>query len=212
VKTSKNKLWICPFFFLLYWNKYLRFANNIIESWNIPIERERVQKVSSKKEWKSLLLLFYEPYDENNMDLLCCIFSNSFSNFFTSKPLKDESEMKSRNKDEKSKVFSFTLNVYFIEGLQLVTIFTKDSTLPCQSCYPLRLIVYPWDIFMSFKFKGKCLREEFGWRAKKINMKFYLRCEGNVRKINIVCWVEKFSASSTRNSVKRRKVSSRRQI
>lgn len=158
-------------FFLLYWNKYLRFANNIIESWNLPNRTRKGSKVSfEKKEWKSLLMLFYEPYDGNNMDLLCCIFSNSFSNFFTSKPLKDSLRW-NREKKMRNRKFSVLHSVFILLRDCSLFIFSSDFLhIHAKTAIPysfICFIVYPWDIFMSFKFKEKCLRGEFGWRAKK---------------------------------------------
>jgi hypothetical protein len=60
-------------------------------------------------------MLFYEPYDENYMDLSCFIFTKSISNFFTTKPLNnDESKKKLREKEMGNrKFFSFLLDLRF---------------------------------------------------------------------------------------------------
>lgn len=96
--------------------------------------------------------------------------SNSFSNFFTTKPLSSESEMESISNDEKSKS---NRNVFYVStALRFAFLYVALRLMPAA----------------SFSCRSKVpSRREIGWRRKRSTSSFIWDVKGMSRKINIVC-------------------------
>lgn len=158
----------------LFRSKYWRSANSIIESRN-PNQMETNEE--AEKGFKSLCVSFFErnksftwcyfmnPKHDNNMENFYVLFLwNSFSNFFTTQP--------------------FSRSVWSCWNRKFLFSFPIPVSSPKKnfSC-PLSLRLHSQNAF-----ELRSWVESMGG-GKKINIKFYLRCEANVRKINMVCRV-----------------------